>query len=169
MKGVPATLSELRSPVRCPTPGFRNLSVPAMSHEDTIPPVEEAPSVLETTFDHPAQLAEALAESVAEDLRAAIAERSQATLVLSGGTTPVHFLEALSRQLVPWHKVTVTLTDERWVGPESEASNERLIRQKLLVGDAADARFVALKTEAASPEEGAAEVETRLAALSRPR
>lgn len=139
-----------------------------MSQEDPILPVDEAPSVLETTFDHPGQLAEALAESVAEDLRAAIRERNQASLVLSGGSTPVLFLEALSRQLVPWHKVAITLTDERWVSPDDEASNERLIRRKLLQGDAADARFVPLKTAAASPEEGAAEVESRLATLTRP-
>lgn len=139
-----------------------------MSQEDPILPVDEAPSVLETTFDHPAQLAEALAESVAEDLRAAIRERNQASLVLSGGTTPVLFLEALSRQLVPWHKVAITLADERWVGPDDPASNEKLIRDKLLQGDPADARFVPLKTAAASPEEGAAEAESRVATLARP-
>ncbi len=139
-----------------------------MSHEETIPPVEEAPSVLETTFDHPAPLAEALAESVAEDLRAAALERGQATLVLSGGTTPELFLDALSRQLVPWSQVTITLTDERWVAVDDAASNENLIRTRLLVGDAAEARLVPLKTAAATPEEGAAEAESRLAALPRP-
>ncbi len=139
-----------------------------MSHEDSIQPVEDAPSVLETTFDHPAILAESLAESVAVDLRAGIEERGQATLVLSGGTTPVLFLEALSRQLVPWHKVTITLTDERWVDPSDDASNEKLVRRTLLVGDAADARFVPLKNDAATPEEGAVEAESRIAALARP-
>jgi 6-phosphogluconolactonase len=139
-----------------------------MSHEDTIPPVEEAPSVLETTFDHPAPLADALAESVAEDLRAAIDQRGEATLVLCGGSTPGLFLEALSRQLVPWNKVAVTLTDERWVSTEDPASNENLIRRTLLQGDAAEARLVPLKTEAATPEAAAAEVEKRLQALARP-
>ena len=139
-----------------------------MSHEDTILPVEEAPSVLETTFEHPTPLAEALAESVAEDLRNAVEQRGQATLVLSGGTTPELFLEALSRQLVPWHKVTVTLTDERWVDPENDASNEKLVRRALLQGDAAEAQLVPLKTAGATPEEGAAEAERRIAALARP-
>lgn len=139
-----------------------------MSHEETIPPVEEAPSVLETTFEHPGPLAEALAESVAEDLRAAVAARGHASLVLSGGRTPELFLEALSRQLMPWSHVTVTLTDERWVARTDPQSNENLIRSKLLQGDAEEARLVPLKTEAATPEEGAAEVEARLEAIARP-
>lgn len=139
-----------------------------MSHEDSILPVEEAPSVLETTFEHPAPLAQALAESVAEDLRVAVEQRGQATLVLSGGSTPGLFLEELSRQLVPWNDVTITLTDERWVATGDEASNESLIRRTLLVGDAAEARLVGLKTAAATPEAGAAEAESRIAALARP-
>lgn len=139
-----------------------------MSHEDPILPVEEAPSVLETTFEHAAPLAQALAESVAEDLRVAVAQRGQATLVLSGGSTPELFLEELSRQLVPWQSVTVTLTDERWVATDDAASNEGLVRRALLTGDAAEARLVGLKTEAATPAAGAAEAEARVAALPRP-
>jgi 6-phosphogluconolactonase len=139
-----------------------------MSHEDTIPPVEEAPSVLETTFEHPAPLAEALAESVAEDLRAAVAARGQASLVVAGGQTPELFFEALSRQLVPWSQVIVTLTDERWVPKSDPQSNERLVRSKLLQGDAEEARLVSLKTEAASADAGAAEVESRLEEIARP-
>lgn len=139
-----------------------------MSHEDPILPVEEAPSVLETTFEHAAPLAQALAESVAEDLRVAVAQRGQATLVLSGGSTPELFLEELSRQLVPWQSVTVTLADERWVATDDAASNENLVRRALLTGDAAEARLVGLKTEAATPAAGAAEAEARVAALARP-
>lgn len=139
-----------------------------MPHDDTLLPVEEAPSVLETTFEHPAPLADALAESVAEDLRAAVRARGQASLVVAGGTTPELFLEALGRQLVPWSQVTVTLTDERWVAAGDALSNEGLVRRKLLQGDAEEARLVPLKTSAASAEAGLGEVEARLEAIARP-
>ena len=77
-------------------------------------------------------------------LNAAIAARGHAALALSGGTTPVRFLEALSGRDVDWPKVTVTLVDERFVPPDDERSNERLVRRHLLRDKAAAARFVGL-------------------------
>ncbi|NJL28935.1 MAG: 6-phosphogluconolactonase [Thermoanaerobaculia bacterium] len=58
--------------------------------------------------------------------------------------------------------------DERWVGPEHAASNEALVRRELLVGAAAQARFVALKNDAPTPELGIAAVEQELATMARP-
>ncbi len=51
-------------------------------------------------------LAVALARSVGDDLRAAIAQRGQAKLALSGGSTPLRFLRALSREELDWSRVT---------------------------------------------------------------
>jgi 6-phosphogluconolactonase len=65
-------------------------------------------------------LAKAFSERVAEQLREAIATRGQALLAVSGGSTPKHFFEQLSRQKLDWAKVSITLVDERWV-PESSA------------------------------------------------
>ncbi|HMA16000.1 MAG: 6-phosphogluconolactonase [Bacteroidota bacterium] len=113
-------------------------------------------------------LAEALAGAVARDLRAAIARRGVASLALSGGRTPRQFLAALSRQPLPWDKVAVTLVDERWVPPGHARSNEALLRETLLAGPAAAARFVGLVTKAATPEAGLAEVAARIAALPPP-
>ena len=80
-------------------------------------------------FADPAALAQALAETVADDLRAAIAIRGVASLALSGGNTPKRFMQALSGQALAWEHVAVTLVDERWV-PESHArSNARLLRE----------------------------------------
>lgn len=126
------------------------------------------PSVLETAFDQPETLAEALAESLADDLRRAVEERGAASLVVSGGSTPLPLFAALSKTPLPWEKVWVTLADERWVEPSDAASNEKLVRDHLLRGAAAAARFVALKTPAATPEEGEAECEARLAEMPRP-
>ncbi len=122
----------------------------------------------ECWFEDRETLAEELARSVAGDLAAAVRARGRASLVVSGGSTPTPFFEALGRQSLPWGEVEVTLADERWVAADDEASNERLVRHHLLVGEAAAARFVALKTAAATPEDGRDACEAALAALARP-
>jgi 6-phosphogluconolactonase len=119
-------------------------------------------------FETPEALAAALAELVAERLRAAIAARGRATLAVSGGTTPGAFFDALSNIALDWEFVTVILVDERLVPPSSERSNERLVRERLLKGEAGKARFIGLWSEAASPEVAARRAADRLAALSMP-
>ncbi|VFT16092.1 6-phosphogluconolactonase [Pseudomonas aeruginosa] len=99
--------------------------------------------------------ARGLAASVADHLRSALAEQGQALLVVSGGRSPVAFLEALSEEPLDWSRITVSLADERWV-PESHAdSNAGLVRRHLLRGEAAKARFIGLYQPAASLEEAA--------------
>jgi 6-phosphogluconolactonase len=138
---------------------------------DGLPPFEDpksAPSVLETVFDQPGRLASALAESVAEDLTRAVADRGRASLVVSGGSTPLPFFSALSKHALPWDQVWVTLADERWVDPQDDASNEKLVRTRLLQDQASAAHFVALKNAAPSPEDGEAECELALSGVPRP-
>ena len=104
------------------------------------------------------QLARQLAEAVAEALRADLAERERALLVVSGGSTPVPFFEALAAMDLPWSRVDVTLADERWVAEDADDSNARLVRAHLMQGPASAATFVPLTSAAATPEEGVAEV-----------
>lgn len=105
------------------------------------------------TFNDKQQLADALAEAVAANLKAGINARGKASVALSGGTTPVAFFQALSRRDdVAWDKVTVTLVDERWVDETSDRSNARLVRQNLLQGRAAAATFVPLYQGGGTPD-----------------
>lgn len=113
-------------------------------------------------------LVAALAGQVADLLRDGIGERGRASLVVSGGFTPVQFFAALSALALDWKQVVVTLADERWVDPTDADSNERLVRQHLLQNQAAVARFVGLKNEAFSAVQGEKECEDRLALLPRP-
>lgn len=97
-------------------------------------------------------LAETLAESVAQNLRDGIAGRGRAALAVSGGSTPARFFAALSgRTDVDWAKVVITLVDERWVDETSDRSNARLVRETLLTGPAAAALFVPLYSGGAEP------------------
>lgn len=113
-------------------------------------------------------LAHDLSDFVAAHLRAGLDQRHEALLVVSGGSTPLPFFEALSQVDLDWSRVTVTLADERWVAPDHADSNERLVRAHLLQGPASRARFVPLKSGQATVLNGLDEVEARLEALPWP-
>lgn len=102
-----------------------------------------------------AQQAHAVASAIAEQLRQALTRRSRATLVLPGGRSPVALMHALSAQDLPWARVDVGLTDERWVPPDHPHSNERLVREHLLRNAAAAARLYGLYTPAPDLERAA--------------
>ncbi|WP_113064678.1 6-phosphogluconolactonase [Oleiagrimonas sp. MCCC 1A03011] len=134
---------------------------------DATPP-EGSAALSWHTSEHAEQLAQALAETVARDLRVAIDARGQAGMALSGGSTPKRFMEQLARCALDWSKVVVTLVDERWVPPEHPRSNAGLLRKHLLHGPAAQAQFVPLYAHAPTPENGLPRVATRLDALDLP-
>ncbi|WP_112321308.1 6-phosphogluconolactonase [Oceanibium sediminis] len=94
-----------------------------------------------------------LAEIVARELAEGVAARGRATLAVPGGTTPGPFLQALSAWDIPWDKITVMLTDERFVPESSDRSNTRLIRGTLLQNRAAAARFVPFYAKGDAPED----------------
>jgi 6-phosphogluconolactonase len=100
-------------------------------------------------------LAAALAGELKVDLEEAIAARGVASLVVSGGRTPARLFAQLGVEKIDWTRTWVTLADERWVETTSEDSNERLVRETLLVAGAASAHFVGLKNPAPTPEAGA--------------
>ena len=91
--------------------------------------------------------ASALAQDIATRLQAAVDERGQALLCVSGGQSPITLFEALRGQPLPWSQVTVGLVDERCVPHQHADSNAHLVRQHLLQGLAAAARFVPLIAE----------------------
>lgn len=113
------------------------------------------------------QLSQALADRISRDLDAAIGARGRASLVVPGGTTPGSFFDVLRERVLPWDKVIITLTDERWVAADSARSNERLVRTRLLVGDAR-AQFVSLKANRSCARDGTAEVDARISEIPRP-
>ncbi len=110
-------------------------------------------------------LAAGLALKVAEQLREAITARGNATLVVSGGRSPVAFFQALVKQELDWSRVLITLADERWVPVEHADSNAGLLRQHLLVGPVAKARFLGLYSATASLDEAARQADQALAEL----
>ncbi len=93
-------------------------------------------------FSSPAALAAALAARVTAVLAEHLVHHEMATLVVSGGTTPVLFFEALSDVSLPWGRVRITLADERDVAADHPRSNAWLVHTHLLRHKAAAAIFV---------------------------
>ncbi len=105
-------------------------------------------------FPDTTALNHALAGEIKVDLEEAIAARGVASLVVSGGRTPVALFEQLRTEALDWSKVWITLADERWVESTHESSNERLVREHLLKDLAAKAHFVGLKNPSTAVAEG---------------
>jgi 6-phosphogluconolactonase len=113
-------------------------------------------------------LSRELAADIAANLTAAIGARGLASLVVSGGRSPVTLFEMLREQPLEWDRVCVALADERWVAPDDAASNERLVRDVLLKDRAASARFLGLKNGAPTPDLGAVSAWETFARVPRP-
>jgi len=118
-------------------------------------------------FDNPELLANALADHVAERLSAAISSNPHgiATLVVSGGKSPVAFFQALAQKPIQWSKVVISLADERWVPTEHADSNAGLLKRFLFQGPAAEAGFFSLYRPTTTLEEAAAATDEALKEL----
>ncbi|NBA94665.1 6-phosphogluconolactonase [Pseudomonas sp. R5(2019)] len=123
------------------------------------------PAVHAHDFASPALLAQALATRVADQLREAIGRQGVATLVVSGGRSPVAFFQSLAREALDWSRVVISLADERWVPTEHPDSNAGLLKRYLLVGPVAKARFIDLYRSTVSQEDAAQQADRLLAEL----
>ncbi|HUO92600.1 MAG TPA: 6-phosphogluconolactonase [Rhizomicrobium sp.] len=129
-------------------------------------PVAFEPSVIR--FDDANALTSALADKIATRLSDGVRRRDAASFVASGGTTPGILFDALSTREAPWDRVFVTTTDERWVSPDDDRSNEKLVRTRLIKNRAASATLVPLMTGHASPAEAETELDRAIGAMPRP-
>jgi 6-phosphogluconolactonase len=111
-------------------------------------------------------LYDAAASTIVQALTTAVADRGFAGFAATGGSTPAPVYDRLSQATAPWDKVMVTLTDERWVPPSDPSSNEKLVREHLLTGEAAKAGFSPLYFEGVSHEEAALKAQAGVAAAA---
>lgn len=104
-----------------------------------------------------------LANALAGELTAALQHSDRIAFGVPGGTTPGPVFDDLCAADLDWSRVDVMLTDERWVPESDPRSNTRLVRERLLVNRAADARLVPLYAAAHAPQEVLAELESMIA------
>ncbi|WP_349666125.1 6-phosphogluconolactonase [Marinobacter sp. ATCH36] len=119
-------------------------------------------------FDTPDDAGVALADAVARHLSERLLIAPRASLVVSGGSTPLPFFQALREKPLDWARIDVLLADERWVPEDDEASNTRLVRENLLQGPASEASYLSLKQPGETPADGLSAVEAALADLHLP-
>lgn len=100
-----------------------------------------------------------LANVLAGELRTALQSADRVLFVVPGGTTPGPVFDALCDTHLDWDRVDVLLSDERWRPEMHIRSNTRQVRERLLTGAAAAARYLPLYAKADAPETVLAELE----------
>ncbi len=120
------------------------------------------------TYSDIESLSQGFADFSATVLLNSLTRNPKATLVVPGGTTPRHYLPALAQCSLPWERITVTLTDERWVDVNDEQSNECLVKKYLMANLPANTPFVGLKTKHNNPFDAIDKIHQRLDRLPLP-
>ena len=85
-----------------------------------------------------------IAQSIAASLANAIREHGQASLVVSGGSSPLEIFAHLSLATISWDHVTIILGDDRLVDSKHKDSNELLIMRHLLINHAKASQYLSL-------------------------
>ncbi|MBT8143670.1 MAG: 6-phosphogluconolactonase [Gammaproteobacteria bacterium] len=115
-----------------------------------------------------AELTVSLAARAWELVDEAISATDEAAIVLAGGSTPVPLYNTLRELPLPWSRLTIAPSDERWVGIDHEASNEGMLRREFFASSATDANVVSLARHEDDIERDAARVERALARRTAP-
>lgn len=110
----------------------------------------------------------AAAQALATLIGRRLALQGEASLVVSGGTTPGRCFAELAATDLEWQNVSVILSDERWVPPDSEDSNERLVRETLLRDRAAGANLLSVYQPDTTPEARSEDMAGEIRALPFP-
>jgi len=84
---------------------------------------------------------------ITDKLSSSIENKGLASLVVSGGSSPIKVFDELSNFDLPWSKVQVTLVDDRLVEPENKNSNQKLISDYFLKSKAKVAQFFPLTND----------------------
>ena len=107
-----------------------------------------------------------LANTIAGELNRGLLSHDRVSLVVPGGTTPGPVFDVLSAISLPWERVDVLLTDERWVPEDNPRSHARLLREHLLQDKAAAANFIPFYTGGDASKLDLADVSTEVRGLS---
>ncbi|MCW5618258.1 MAG: 6-phosphogluconolactonase [Nitrosomonas sp.] len=118
-------------------------------------------------FANSTELAHGFAEYAAGILSCTLNKQQAASLAIPGGNTP-RFIFRYCGATITLNRITITLSDERWVSTDSEDSNERLVRENLLDHLPEETHFVGLKTWHDTPEQAIPEISRRLAKIPQP-
>jgi 6-phosphogluconolactonase len=117
---------------------------------------------MEHIFDSRDEASVAAAERMVAALSRRLDGQGEASVVVSGGTSPAGVFRELSRTVLPWSDVHVVLSDERWVPADHEDSNEKLVRETLLAGEAQGASLLPVYRQGVTIDERCSEINAEL-------
>ena len=101
-------------------------------------------------------------------LQQELAKQDAVSILLSGGSTPLPVYEKLAEAALPWPRIHIAQVDERWVEPDHELSNERVIREAFAVQPSALQNFAGMKRSSQSAAIAVDDCNRRYAALPPP-
>jgi len=93
-----------------------------------------------------------VANRIAGDLKNHLLRNGRAAIAVAGGTSPGPIFDDLCAAELDWQNVCVMASDERWVPEDSDRSNAKLIRNRLLTNRAAAAQFLPFYMADAEPD-----------------
>ena len=114
------------------------------------------------------ELGDSVAQHAASSLLDTLTQKNKVSLVLPGGQTPRIYLPQLRQQNLPWQRIYLTLSDERWVAATDSRSNEKLLHEQFLRKIQFPPHFIPLKTAHLQPDEAIDTIDTRLATMPLP-
>ena len=122
------------------------------------------------SFENRSDASSAAAELLAEQLNLTLNShlQTQASLVVSGGSTPGPCFDQLSGAQLDWSRVTVLPSDERYVPGTHADSNESLIRSRLLHGRAGQGHLLPFYRDGVKAAQVPALIDTDLQRLGLP-
>ena len=81
---------------------------------------------------------------ISDRLNSSIENEGSASLVVSGGSSPIRIYEELSNIDISWSRVFLTLVDDRLVDPDHKDSNQKLLYNHFIKNKAKDIKFFPL-------------------------
>ncbi|MFT6732821.1 MAG: 6-phosphogluconolactonase [Polaribacter sp.] len=119
-------------------------------------------------FNNREELFKAIANKTQHDLAEAVITKGGASFIVPGGTTPAPAFDLLSKAELEWEKITIAQSDERWLDASHAQSNERLTRENLLINNAKIAKYISMKNDANTTEQGELDCNKTYASIPNP-
>lgn len=109
-----------------------------------------------------------VAKRCEEVLCEALKNSPEVSFIVPGGSTPAPAFEQLSKSDIDWQRVFIAQSDERWLDRDHAQSNQRLTEENLLINNAKEANYVAMKNQADTAVLGMQECNDKYESLSSP-
>ena len=106
--------------------------------------------------------------AVSSKLKQSIKECGYASLLVSGGSTPIHFFQQLAAIKLDWSKVTVLPVDERFLPDSHKDQNGNLIKNNLIQKEAAQSNWFPVVLDSADSEKNLSAVREKVKGINQP-